>query len=244
MGLIPSGSTCNLLVPVLAKSKEYKMAFEVYKKMTSAGALPTYLSFSALVECLVHFGVPQVALAATGLILKHGYSVNVYVANVILRGFCSNGCAVKAEEFLGEMHRNLVTPDRGQVEEAIGLLEEMKMKGLEPDGIVYGTLINGLCSNGDVNRAKEFWKEILNKGISPDRITYSCLMRGLCQKGQLKEAKFLFNDMIKSGIRPDVVTFTGMIGGFANLGEQIKQWNCLISCWRRAKSLVLQHIIF
>ena len=52
----------------------------------------------------------------------------------------------------------------------MGLLEEMKKKGLDADVILY----SGLCNEGSFDRGKELFNEMLEKGICPNVVTYTC----------------------------------------------------------------------
>ncbi|CAI9780953.1 unnamed protein product [Fraxinus pennsylvanica] len=100
--------------------------------MTCVGVSPSFLSLNSLVECFVHFNVPELALAVPGIILKCGFSINVYVANLVLKGLCYKGKFVKAVEFLDEMGRNFVLPDV----------------------VSFNTLIKGLCTVRNLNEAR------------------------------------------------------------------------------------------
>ncbi|KAG6430490.1 hypothetical protein SASPL_108559 [Salvia splendens] len=221
--------------------------------MVCSGALPRYLSLSALVECLVHLSVPQLALGAIGLMLKQGYTINLYIANVVLNGLCWLHREKRLDEAMSMKRRmesaniapNLITynilMDAHFVEDCVDgammLLEEMRMKGWEPDVFLYDTLINGFCRKVDVGRASEILNLMSDKGLSPDRVSYTCLMRGFCQKGNLKEVKRLFDEMLKNDVRP---CYSKGCARKAILEWQIKLFVAWLS---RISQLMLHHTV-
>lgn len=67
--------------------------------------------------------------------------------------------------------------------------------------VCYGSIIDGLCKDGLVEKAKELFLEMKGRGICPDVVVYSPLMHGLCSMDEWEEAKGLFIEMTDHGSR-------------------------------------------
>ncbi|KAF5176112.1 Pentatricopeptide repeat-containing protein, partial [Thalictrum thalictroides] len=141
--------------------------------MAHIGFLPNYRSSCILVNCFLHTQNPEFAFGVIGLVVKRGYTINLFLLNLILRGFCQRGQVLKAIEVFREWNRNQGTPDV----------------------ITYNTLINGLCKEQKFEKALELQVGMVEANCLPDVITYSTLMDGLCKYGKVDEAMSLFDEM-------------------------------------------------
>ncbi|KAJ4724726.1 Pentatricopeptide repeat [Melia azedarach] len=91
------------------------------------------------------------------------------------------------------------------------LFLEIKGTEINPNVVIYGSLVDGLCKNGLVDEAKELFSEMKCSNINPNVVVYSSLIHGLCCVGDWNEAKGLFIEMLDQGLPPNVVTFNVMI---------------------------------
>merc|ERR1719235_943961 len=103
------------------------------------------------------------------------------------------------------------------------LLEEMKLKCVEPDIITYSTIVKGYCQSGDVGRAFEVLKEMKNDGkYTPDEIMYNSLLDGCAKQNLVKDALWLLEDMKESGVSPSNYTLSitvKLMGRAKKLGQ-------------------------
>ena len=154
--IIPSSQTCNFLIMVLRKSGEHELAFSVYKNMTHVGIKPLFFSLAAVLEYFVNSVEPMCALGVVGLIWKHGFDVNVYLMNLVLKGLCQNGDIDRAMQGLQEMSKNSMLADvisfhivvnalckAKRVEEALNLVDLMKSAGYYPNIRSYTSILDG-----------------------------------------------------------------------------------------------------
>ncbi|CAL5358041.1 unnamed protein product [Camellia sinensis] len=236
--LIPSGSTCNFLVTLLTKSKQYNSALKVYALMTRVEVSSSFLTLTAVIECFVHAYKPEFGIGVLGLLIKRGFSANTYVVNVLLKGLCRKGEVFKAMELFRELGRNCLSPDvvsfntliNGlckvkKLEEAMDLRGEMEGVNCIPSLVTYSTLMDGLCKVGRVNEAMGLLEEMRVKGIDADVVVYGTLISGFCHKGNdddddyVIRGKELFDEMLGKGISPNVITYTCLINGLCKIGQ-------------------------
>ncbi|RAL44820.1 hypothetical protein DM860_003579 [Cuscuta australis] len=226
-------SSC-LLACVL---KAYGLAFDVYGKITRtlnrAQFTPSFLTLAALVEIFVHTHKPDLAFSVFGIILKQGFVINVYLLNMLLKGFCENGMVDKGVELLCESDgKPMVSPDRvsyntlikglcnaNRLQEALELRAGMETANLPPNLLIYTILMDGFFRDDRVDEAMGLLEEMKIKGLEPDVFTYSTLVNGLCSKGMVNRGKEVFDEMLVQGVSPNVVTYTSLINGFCKKGQ-------------------------
>lgn len=70
------------------------------------------------------------------------------------------------------------------MDEAFALLEEMRARGLVPNGIIYSALINACGRAGQLARAFQTLDEMYRTGIEPNVVTWTTLIDA-CGKGKV-----------------------------------------------------------
>ncbi|XP_031266698.1 pentatricopeptide repeat-containing protein At5g41170, mitochondrial-like [Pistacia vera] len=115
------------------------------------------------------------------------------------------------------------------------LFKKMAVFGVRPDIVSYGSIINGLCKDGLVDKTKEMFLEMKSGGIKPNVVVCTTLIYGCCfvrnlerakglffeildqaminelyKKGKTEEANELLELMSQRGLQPNVVTFNVM----------------------------------
>ncbi|KAL3533593.1 hypothetical protein ACH5RR_007114 [Cinchona calisaya] len=81
---------------------------------------------------------------------------------------------------------------KNRIDDAMHLLREMSCKRitpttdtwLSPDVVTYNTVIKGLCLEGLMNEAKDFFNMMEESGTTPNEITYNILVHGLLKREQ------------------------------------------------------------
>ncbi|KAJ6707762.1 hypothetical protein OIU85_028070, partial [Salix viminalis] len=117
-----------------------------------------------------------------------------------------------------------------RTEKAWVLYAEMFKLRIKSSVVTFNIMINVLCKEGKLKKAKEFIgfmealgiklnmdeadgiiKEMNEKGLVPDSITYNILINGYCRCGNVKKAFTLHDEMISKGVQPTRVTYTSLI---------------------------------
>lgn len=88
----------------------------------------------------------------------------------------------------------------------------MLKKCCDPDAIVYNTIINGLSSDGQLERDKDMLLGMESIGCKPDVVTYNTIINGFCKVGKGHEAiGLLGEDMLEKSIDADVISFSTLM---------------------------------
>ncbi|KAM0009104.1 putative tetratricopeptide-like helical domain superfamily [Helianthus debilis subsp. tardiflorus] len=68
--------------------------------------------------------------------------------------------------------------NKGQLENARKILEEMDKKSCVPNVVIYNSLIGGYFREGKLQEAFKLHDEMLDRGLVPDDRTYDILVTG------------------------------------------------------------------
>ncbi|XP_031268640.1 putative pentatricopeptide repeat-containing protein At3g16710, mitochondrial [Pistacia vera] len=109
-------------------------------------------------------------------------------------------------------------PKQGSLE-AMELFKKMVVFGVRPDIVSYGSIVNGLCKDGLVDKTKELFLEMKSGGIKPNVVVCTTLIYGCCFVRNLEGAKVLFFEMLDQGLQPNLLTYNTMISGFCKEGK-------------------------
>ncbi|GER33602.1 pentatricopeptide repeat-containing protein [Striga asiatica] len=101
------------------------------------------------------------------------------------------------------------------------LFDEMLSQGVTPNSVTFGTLINGLCANSELDEAfrlKTQMEEELK--IRPDEPVYVPLIKALCKASQLSRAMDLKEEMSRRGVRVGPAVYSTLISAFFKAGRK------------------------
>ena len=91
---------------------------------------------------------------------------------------------------------------------------------MEPDAVTFGTLIDGFCKNGDLDRAYKLLREMeeIHK-VSSSTATYNIIIRAYTEKLNVAMAEKLFREMVGRCLVPDGYTYRVMVDGYCKTGN-------------------------
>ncbi|XP_031278089.1 pentatricopeptide repeat-containing protein At1g62720-like [Pistacia vera] len=85
--------------------------------------------------------------------------------------------------------------------------------------VTYNTIIDGLCKDGLIEKARQLLLEMKGSRISPNAVTYTTLIHGLCCVSDWEKGKSLFIVMMNQGVQPFVMTFNVVINELCQRGK-------------------------
>mmetsp|Transcript_22523 Transcript_22523/g.63370 ORF Transcript_22523/g.63370 Transcript_22523/m.63370 type:complete len:590 (+) Transcript_22523:3-1772(+) len=99
-------------------------------------------------------------------------------------------------------------------------MHKMQDEQLEPDVVVHTILINGLVSEGQLEKAWEEFHSIRTwKLIQPDEVLFTVMIKACAQARDATEAEVWLVRMRENGFLPCIVTFTTIIDSLAKTGN-------------------------
>ncbi|GMY17464.1 pentatricopeptide repeat-containing protein At1g09900 [Fagus crenata] len=217
-GDIPDVIACTSLIRGFCKIGKTRKATRVMDILEGSGAVPDVITYNVLISGYCKSGEIDNALRVLD---RMSIAPDVVTFNTILRTLCDSGKLKQAMEVLHQqLQRELIDglSKMGQTERAVGLLNEMRGKGLKPDIITYSSLVGGLSREGKVDEAIKFLHDLERLGVRPNAITYNSIMLGLCKAKQTSRAIDFLAYMVSRECKPTEATYTILIEGIANEG--------------------------
>ncbi|KAF3440621.1 hypothetical protein FNV43_RR18905 [Rhamnella rubrinervis] len=186
----------NLLIDILAKVRQFDVAWQLIVEMDQNMITPTSTTFLILVRRLISAGLTRQAVRAFDDIASFvGTKTTTEDFRFLLDTLCKYGYVRVAVEVFNKRKHEFV-----------------------PDVKMYTVLIYGWCKIGRMDMAERFLRDMIQLGIEPNVFTYNVLLNGICRRASLHpeerfertimSAERVFDEMWKRGIEPDVTSFS------------------------------------
>ncbi|XP_024521485.1 pentatricopeptide repeat-containing protein At3g26782, mitochondrial-like [Selaginella moellendorffii] len=239
----------NSIMMGYAQGGEGKRALEFFYRMDGEGLTPDARSFVAALKACANLAAAakedEDSDDATLLLCvekggdlhsraeKHGYTSNIYVANVLIDMYTKCGSLDEARKVFDKMiHRSVMSwnsiimgyAQAGDVETALNLFSKMQEQGIQPDARSYVATLKACSSfaEGDVIESQPAKLWCLQKGsevhrqlevteAASDIFVSSTLVDMYSKCGDMAMARKVFDRMSD----PNVVLWNVMITGYA-----------------------------
>lgn len=220
-------------------------AMQLYKQMILIRPLPSVIQFTQLLGYLVKMGKYSDALSVYRNMLILGVAVDAYTMSIVINCFCLMYRVDLGFSIFGGFFKRGFLPNvttfttllkglfrEDRIEEAQKLFKKIIRENLcEPNEVMYGTVIDGLCKIGNTGAAIDLLRVMERGKCRADNVVYNSIIDGLCKNKLVDEAFGLVNEMVEKGISPTVVTYNSLIGGLCNLGK-----------WKEANNLIAEMV--
>ncbi|ERN17177.1 pentatricopeptide repeat-containing protein At2g17525, mitochondrial [Amborella trichopoda] len=181
----PSEDIFLTLIKGYGSAKTGNKAIQVLDLMTQCGIKPSLKVYNSILNVLVRENIDLARDFYRQKMMKSGIFADEYTFGILMKGLCATN----------------------RVSDGFKLLQLMKNQGVEPNPVVYNTLIHCLCKNGKVGRARSLMSEM----TKPSDVTFNILISGYCRERNFLQALVLFEKSLAVGLVPDVVTVTKLI---------------------------------
>ncbi|KAM7253871.1 hypothetical protein ACFE04_031553 [Oxalis oulophora] len=232
----------NSLFIGLARCKHYKEAISLFKRLISTGEYvqqPNFITYSALLNCFCHLRRTRDGFAALGLLIRRGYHPNTVHFTCLVKLLCAQrrnddafrlfrkmgifGCRPNDVTYGTLIHGFCQT---GDFDVALKLLDEIdddrncQFTAVTNCKLVsYTSIIDHLCKDGFIDKAKQLFLEMKAKGIEANVVTYATLLRALYSTNRCEDANELFIQMLDHGVRPNVYILNALVEFLCGKGK-------------------------
>ncbi|KDP26767.1 hypothetical protein JCGZ_17925 [Jatropha curcas] len=114
----------------------------------------------------------------------------------------------------------------GQWENAVRMFDNLGTYGLEKNTESMNLLLDTLCKEGKVERAREIFCE-LRSHIPPNVNTFNIFIHGWCKANRVDEAQWTLQEMKGHGCLPCVISYSTIIQFYCRRGEFTKVYALL-----------------
>lgn len=89
------------------------------------------------------------------------------------------------------------------MEKADRVLERMRIAGIEPNIVTYGTLIKGYAEKGELDLMVKKYEEMTSREIKANQTIFTTMLQAFGRYDSLDRAKDWFQEMVATGLEPD-----------------------------------------
>lgn len=182
-----------------------KEAFAFFKQMRQCGLFPTQFSYSTVLSCCAKLSSSFQGKQVHTLIIKNGYTNDVFVGSSLIDMYCKCGNIDEARHFFNTMAiKNTVTwnemihgyAQNGRGDEAVSLYREMIASGERPDDITFVAVLTACSHSGLTDVGIEIFNSMEQEhGVEPVLDHYTCVVDSLGRAGRFEEAEVLIDRM-------------------------------------------------
>ncbi|GER42399.1 pentatricopeptide repeat-containing protein [Striga asiatica] len=226
-GYVYKVETFNIVVEFLCKNKLILEANHIVVKLKD-WIKPDVTTYRWLIYGFCDVGNLIEASKVWNLMVDEGFKPDVNAIEVMLEtlfkknkfddGFkLFHETRGKRIEYLGLSTYKLVIKwlcKKAKMGEARIMFDEMRMRGINPDNEIFGSIVYGLSSRGRINEARKFLEDVEN----PDISLYHGMIKGLVKLKKASEATDIFREMIRKGCEPTMHTYIMLLQG--HLGKR------------------------
>ncbi|KAJ8644183.1 hypothetical protein MRB53_005931 [Persea americana] len=219
----PNSFMWNTIIRAYSGSPNPSNAIFLYARMRKEGAPPGNHTFPFLLKACTKYHSLSSGIQVHGHVIKHGFDLDIYVANGLIRFYGGCGSIFDARRVFDEIpERNLIiwtTMVSGYAQnfcsnEALMLFDEMIVEGVKPNGPTLASVLSACARSGGLELGERIHVFIQEKGIEVEVILGTALVDMYAKNGVISTARKLFDGMPERNI----VTWNAMICGLAMHG--------------------------
>ncbi|CAI9775505.1 unnamed protein product [Fraxinus pennsylvanica] len=194
IGLPPDDDIFVTIVRSLGRVKMTREVIGVLDLVSMFGKGPPSLKlFNSILDILVKEDIDVAREFYRVKMMRNGVQGDDYTYGILMKGLCLTN----------------------RIGDGFKLLQVMKTRGMKPNAVVYNTLINALCKNGKVGRARSLMGEMKEF----NDVTFNILISAYSNENNIVQALTMIQKCFSNGFVPDVVPLTKVIDILCNAGR-------------------------
>ncbi|KAK8919233.1 Pentatricopeptide repeat-containing protein [Platanthera zijinensis] len=235
--------TCNKMLSILGKTRQFESMFTLLKEMGTDGLL-SIDAFKISLKAFATAGDIKKCIEIFKLIDTYDFNPGLDTFNCLIDTLSKAKLAKEAQKLFDKMqdqyHPDLRTYTSllygfckvKDLVEAGRVWNEILDRGFKPDVVTHNTMLEGLICAKRRSEAIKLFELMKAKGPKPNTRTYTVLIQDFCNGGKMEEAVGWFDEMLVNSCQPDVATYTCLIIGFGN-ARQMNKVSSLLSEMRQ-----------
>lgn len=172
--------------------KNFRVGKDVYDYMLSIGFEGNSCVKGSVLDMFVKCGRMDIA--------RHFFEEtefrDVFMWNIMVSGYASNG----------------------ELTKALRCIRDMKREGVNPDQVTWNSIISGYAQTGQFEEASKYFLEMGGlEDFKPNVVSWTALIAGNEQHGYDSEALSVFRKMVLEGVKPNSITIATAVSACTNL---------------------------
>ncbi|CAH2069411.1 unnamed protein product [Thlaspi arvense] len=162
------------------------------------------------------------------LVLKCSFESDAFIVSSLIDMYSKFGEVENArkvfDDFAGQdlvVFNAMVSgfANNSQADEALSLVQDMKLVGIKADIITWNALIAGFSHMGNEEKVSETLEMMCLDGHKPDVVTWTSVISGLVHNFQYEKAFDAFKQMLAHGLYPNSATITTLLPACTTLAN-------------------------
>ena len=188
----------NAMISGYNQNGQFDEALSVFQGMLLDGISPDEATLVSIVSACAQLGSLEHGNWVQSYIKKKSVNLTMPLGNALIDMFSKCGDIQNAELVFSQMTRRCIITwtamvsglaFNGQCREALSLFERMHNEGIEPDDVIFITILSACSHGGLVKEGKEIFDRMVNHyRIKPRLEHYNCMVDLLGRAGKLEEA--------------------------------------------------------
>ncbi|XP_059307453.1 pentatricopeptide repeat-containing protein At4g02750-like [Lycium ferocissimum] len=210
----------NAMISGYAQNGCSEEAVKLLVEMLRMSLRPDQSSCASVLSACAALASPLVGRQTHAVVIKLGVDSNVSVCNALITMYSKCGSIFECElAFELITNPDLVSwntiisafAQHGLYKKAVAYLEQMVLRGCEPDGITFLSLLSACAHAGLVSESVSWFDSMMkNYKITPRHEHYSCLIDILGRAGQLDKAYNIIQEM---PVEADLAAWGALLAG-------------------------------
>mmetsp|Transcript_126431 Transcript_126431/g.393495 ORF Transcript_126431/g.393495 Transcript_126431/m.393495 type:complete len:931 (+) Transcript_126431:245-3037(+) len=232
-GHTPNDVSYNCLINAAASHGNFREAWETIDLMERNGVAVDHYTISIMMKALKRVKNPRDVAKALVLLDRTAIDIcsDEILLNTVLETCIRHRELRRLEGMLASYARSSLKPQvhtygslikacstLKRVEKCWDLWREMdEQRGVEPNDIVLGCMLDALVCNSAVEEAMDLFAQ-WKRRVKPNTVIYSTLIKGFANTHQADRALGLWKEMRSSGIALNTVVYNAVIDAQARIG--------------------------
>ncbi|KAF6150303.1 hypothetical protein GIB67_034002 [Kingdonia uniflora] len=230
---IPISNIGRWVVLIGAYSRQgfYQETLSLLAEMQREGLKPNNYIIPSVIKASANLPDRRTGEIIHGVAIRSLFDGDSYIDSSLVDMYSKCGRVVKARNVFDRMaEKDLVAwnsmvsgyAQQGFAREALGLVEEMKINGENPNILTWNALIAGFAQVGDEVMVLDLFRTMRDNGVQPDVYSWTSVISGFVQNFRNNQAFDMFKQMVSAGIRPNSYTISGLLPACATVADLIR----------------------
>ncbi|CAJ1360580.1 unnamed protein product [Effrenium voratum] len=231
-GYAPNDVSYNCILNVAVNKGSFEDAWDTISKMEQMNVRPDHYTVSIMLKALKRAKGSRDVQRCLGFLDRSQIDPcsDEILMNTVLETYIRHKELKRLESLLSKFEQSSLRPSvptYGSIIKAYANLkrpekcwhywnEMQNQRGLEPNDIVYGCMLDALVCNGQVDEAVKLFE---NSRIKPNAVLCSILVKGFTNSGQTVRAMALWHEMREKGVKMNTAACNAFVDAQARVGN-------------------------
>ncbi|XP_015878436.2 pentatricopeptide repeat-containing protein At3g49240, mitochondrial [Ziziphus jujuba] len=198
----PTIFTVNAVLNALLRQSKYSDLLSLHRFITQAGVAPNIITHNLIFQTYLDCRKPDIAMEHYKQLINDApFNPSPTTYQILIAGLVDNN----------------------KLERALELKEEMDVKGIPANPVVYHHLMLGCVKNSDADGVFRLYEELKEKlgGSVEDGVVYGSLMKGYFLRGMEKEAMECYEEAVgeNSKVKMSAVAYNSVLDALSKNGK-------------------------